>query len=326
MSSETVLFDLTWQERGTPRSQPCVARLRPDPSALPVFPAYDLERQFRVMRLVGERTAVPVPRTLWYEPDEEPLGSPFFVMTRVEGVVPPDVMPYNFGSWVSEASAADRARLQRASVAVLAELHGMDATHNELAFLELDRPGDTAFRRHVAEQAAFYEWVVADGRRSPLLERAFAWLEERWPANEGPTVLSWGDSRIGNMIYRDFEPVAVLDWEMAALGPAEIDLAWFVFLHQFFEDIARNAGLDGMPDFLQRDEVVGTYEQLSGRAVRNLELFEVYAALRHGIVMSRVARRSIHFGEAVMPEDPDDLVMHRGLLEQMLDGTYWKSR
>ena len=33
------------------------------------------------------------------------------------------------------------------------------------------------------------------------------------------TVFNWGDSRIGNMLWRDFEPVAVLDWEMATVGP-----------------------------------------------------------------------------------------------------------
>ena len=35
-------------------------------------------------------------------------------------------------------------------------------------------------------------------------------------------------------------------------------------------------------------------------------------------------QRSIHFGEVEMPDDPNDLVMHRATLEEMLDGTYWK--
>ena len=52
----------------------------------------------------------------------------------------------------------------------------------------------------------------------PLIERTFAALDKTRP-HEGPTVLNWGDSRIGNMMFHDFAPVAVLDWEMAALGP-----------------------------------------------------------------------------------------------------------
>ncbi len=335
MSSETLLFECTWRDpdalstgpnsssTGARVTQACAARLIPDPEAVPVFPVYDLERQFRVLRLVGERTRVPVPRTLWLELDPEAIGTPFFVMERVEGVVPPDIMPYPFGSWLSDAPRADQDRLQDASVRVLAELHGADVSAQDIAFLELDRPGDTALRRHLAEQRSYYEWVVADGARSPLIERTFAWLEDHWPASEGAPVISWGDARIGNMMFRDFEPVAVLDWEMAAVGPREIDIGWMVYLHRFLDDIAIQAGLPGMPHFMRLDDVVAAYARYSGHPPRDLDFFTMYAALRHAIVMSRVARRQVLFGEIDMPDDPDDMIMHRPTLEQMLEGTYW---
>jgi len=323
MSSETLLFDATWRHGDASVAQSCAARLSPDPAAVPVFPVYDLERQFRVMRLVAERTAVPVPRTLWLELDPAPLGSAFFVMERVDGLVPPDIMPYPFGSWLSEAAPAQQERLQDSSVRILAELHGADVSAEDVAFLQLDRPGDTTLRRHLAEQRAYYEWVVADGDRSPLIERTFDWLEAHWPDDEGSAVISWGDSRIGNVMYRDFEPVAVLDWEMAATGPREIDIGWMVYLHRFLDDIAVEAGLRGMPHFMRLDDVATTYERLSGHTPRRLDFHTMYAALRHGIVMSRVARRQILFGEIEMPADPDDLIMHRATLEQMLDNAYW---
>jgi aminoglycoside phosphotransferase (APT) family kinase protein len=325
MSSETLLFDATWDEGGTMRTTGCAARLSPDPAAVPVFPVYDLERQFRVMRLVAERSSVPVPATLWLEPDESHIGAAFFVMERVDGLVPPDIMPYPFGSWLSEASLGDQRRLQDASVGILAALHGMDVSPDDIAFLELDRPGDSALRRHMAEQRAYYAWVVADGTRSPLIERTFDWLEDHWPVDEGAIVVSWGDSRIGNVMYRDFEPVAVLDWEMAATGPREIDIGWMVYLHRFLDDIAVSAGLAGMPHFMRLDDVATTYEKVSGVEARNLDFHTMYAALRHAIVMSRVARRQILFGEMEMPADPDDLIMHRATLEKMLEHTYWTS-
>jgi aminoglycoside phosphotransferase (APT) family kinase protein len=334
MSSETLLFEATWREAdgagssdaaqsGALVTQACAARLRPDAAAAPVFPVYDLERQFRVIRLVGERSRVPVPRTLWLELDAEAIGSPFFVMERVEGVVPPDIMPYPFGSWLSDASPADQERLQDASVRVLADLHDADVTEDDIAFLELDRAGDTALRRHLAEQRSYYEWVVADGARSPLIERTFAWLEDHWPAAEGVPVISWGDARIGNMMYRDFEPVAVLDWEMVAVGPREIDVGWMIYLHRFLDDIAIQAGLPGMPDFMRLEDVARAYEHHASHTPRDLDFYTMYAALRHAIVMSRVARRQVLFGEIEMPDDPDDMIMHRPTLEQMLEGTYW---
>jgi aminoglycoside phosphotransferase (APT) family kinase protein len=323
MSSETLLFDVSWAHSDGRRTVGCAARLSPDPEAVPVFPEYDLERQFRVMRLVGERSTVPVPATLWIELDPGPIGAPFFVMERVEGLVPPDIMPYPFGSWLSEATPQQQRHLQDASVGVLVALHGMEVEPDDIAFLELDRPGGTALRRHVAGQRAYYEWVVADGLRSPLLERTFTWLEDHWPDDEGETVVSWGDSRIGNVMYRDFEPVAVLDWEMAATGPREIDIGWMIYLHRFLDDIALQAGLPGMPDFMRIDDVIGTYEAMSAHRPTAMGFHTMYAALRHGIVMSRVARRQILFGEIEPPEDPDDMIMHRATLERMLDDTYW---
>lgn len=224
MSSETILFDATWDGE----HHPLVARVAPTESTMPVFPTYDLESQFHTMAQVREHSAVPVPAVYWSESDPDALGAPFFVMERISGDVPPDVMPYNFGSWVTEASPEQRKTLQRSSVDVLAQLHAIDKPGERFDFLRLPNSGTTAreaFTAHIAEQRTYYEWVVSDGIRSPLIERALDWIEENNPADDSPAVLCWGDSRIGNVMYQDFAPVAVLDWEMATLGPREMDLA-----------------------------------------------------------------------------------------------------
>jgi len=324
MSSDTVLFNASWRHDGTRRRQACAARLAPPAGAAAQFPVYDLEKQFRVIRLVGARSTVPVPPTMWLETDPEALGAPFFVMERVEGVVPPDVMPYPMGSWLSEAAPVDQRRLQDASVRVLADLHAIELAPEEAAFLHYDLPGDTPLRRHVAELHAYYRWVASDGVRSPLIERALGWLDEHWPTDTGDAVVSWGDARIGNIVFRDFEPVAVLDWEMVGMGPRELDLAWMIFLHRFLDDIALQAGLPGMPGFMRMDDVAATYEHASGYTPRDLEWFTVYAAVRHAAIMSRIARRQAAIGEAPLPDDPDDTIMHRATLESMLAGTYWR--
>ncbi|MBI2705211.1 MAG: phosphotransferase family protein [Actinobacteria bacterium] len=323
MSSETLLFDARWDEGGGATDHPLVARVAPQASAVPVFPVYDLPQQYEVMRKVRELAPVPVPRVLWSEPSADAIGAPFFVMERVDGEVPPDVMPYNFGdSWLFDASPSEQRRLQDASIRVLAELHAIPNAEAEFPFLQFARPEPTALGRHVGNQKDFYAWAF-EGRASRLLDACFAWLDGHWPSREGETVLSWGDARIGNTMYRDFAPVAVLDWEMAALGPREIDLAWFFFLHQFFEDIASTFELPGMPHFLRRDDVASTYEELTGYTPRDLDFYTMYAAVRHGIVMARTKLRQVHFGEEEMPADVDDLIMHRAMLESMLDGTYW---
>jgi aminoglycoside phosphotransferase (APT) family kinase protein len=321
MSSESLLFEASWRDGPTRHAGSFVARVAPDPGDVPVFPKYDLELQYKVLQLVGEQSDVPVPRVRWLELDESHLGAAFFVMDRVAGRVPPDVMPYTMGSWLFDADPADQRRLQDATVAILASLHSIDIDAHDTKFLALDVPGETALRRHVESQRRYYDWVRGE-RRFPLLERAFDWLQENWPADEGPTVVSWGDSRIGNVLYDGFVPVAVLDWEMAALGPPGIDLGWCIFIHDFFEDITHRVGMPGMPHFMRREDVVATYEKHSGRRLPDVRFFEIYAALRHGIVMTRVHARRVHFEGAEWPEDLDAAIMHREVLEQMLEGKF----
>lgn len=326
MSSETVLLEGEWTApgEGTRVGQALVARIAPHDDAVPVFPRYDLGLQFRVMSLVRELTEVPVPRVLWLEEDAGPLGAPFFVMEREYGDVPPDVLPYDFGdNWLFDATPEQQRRLEQSTVDVLARLHAIEDAERRFDCLASTAGGDTPLRRHVTAQRGYYEWVCSDGLRSPLIEAAFDWLDDHWPDDEGPTVLSWGDSRIGNVMYRDFEPVAVLDWEMAGLATREVDLAWLIFLHRFFEEIAADMGLPGMPQFLRRDDVAAMYESATGHTPRDLDFHTVYAALRHAVVMSRVQRRAIHYGHAEMPADVDDLIMHRSALERMLAGCYW---
>jgi aminoglycoside phosphotransferase (APT) family kinase protein len=322
LSSTSVLFEASWISQGTQRGGVYVARMAPEESAVPVFPRYDLAAQFEVIGQVAARCRVPLPKLRWNEPEGGPFGTPFFVMDQVDGRIPLDNPPYVFTGWLLEATPSERARLQRASIAVLAELHAI--AEPNAAFPGLRPPdGMDSLRSHVASQADYYRWALADdGIRVPIIERSLGWLADHWPSDRGPDVLCWGDARIGNIIYQGFEPVAVLDWEMASLGPRELDLGWFVFLHRFFQDIAEVFDLDGIPDFLRRSDVEQCYQELTGYSPRDMDFYLTYAALRHAIVMARIKRRMIHFGEDQVPDDPDDYVLHRASLEKLLAGTY----
>ena len=319
MSSETLLFDIDHPE---PPLRACALRLAADPAAYTVFPVYDMPRQFRTMRLVADRTDLPVPAVRWLEEDPGPLGAPFFVMERAEGRVPPDVMPYTYeGNWLHAATDAERAHLESASVGLIARLHDQ-VPLSEAEFLTLPGDGD-ALSRHVASQRAYYEWVVDGLARSPLIESAFDRLTDLWPSDPGAPVLNWGDARIGNVVYDGFDPVAVLDWEMAAPAPREVDLGWTVYLHRFFQDLTVAFGQPGLPDFFRRDRVEARYAELTGHTPRDMDFHTLYAALRHAIVMLRIAYRQAHFGEVAVPADPDTLILHHGSLRAMVQGSYW---
>ncbi|UGT56796.1 phosphotransferase family protein [Nocardia asteroides] len=320
MSSTTILFDARWQSGETAESGSFVLRMAPEDGSFPVFESYDLPMQYQVMSGVAASSTVAVPPLRWLETDESVFGSPFLVMEKVEGRAPSDNPPYVFFGWLFDATAEERARIADATVEVITQVHTIDDAARR--FPLLDGEG-SALRRHFQAQRAWYAWALTDhGVRVPLIERSFDWLEDHWPADPGPEVLNWGDARPGNILFDGFTPAAVLDWEMATLGPRELDLGWIIFIHRFFQDIATRFDQPGLPDFLRRDAVVAKYEELSGHSVRDLDFYIVYAALRHAIVMARIKCRMIHFGEDTVPDDPDDYVMHRLSLEALLDGTY----
>jgi aminoglycoside phosphotransferase (APT) family kinase protein len=325
MSSETLLVDVAWTEDGVEVTRRLVARVEPPATDYPVFTTYDLDMQFRVMRLVSAHTGVPIPETHWYEPDPAVLGGAFFVMDRVDGIVPPDVLPYTFGdNWVFDGTEEDRATIQQSAIDAMAGIHSITPVDHDLSFLQLDQPGDTALERSLNHWKDYLEWVVGD-RRSPLLDDCFAWLTDNLPTDCSPDALSWGDGRIGNMMFHDNNVVAVLDWEMAAVAPPEVDLGWMCYLHLFFQDLAVQLGAPGLPDMFRPADVRAYYAGAARNQPGDLTWHIAYAAIRHGVIMRRVTERSIHFGEAAAPDDVDDLIIHRATLAGMLDGSYWKT-
>ncbi|MGB2758260.1 MAG: phosphotransferase family protein [Acidimicrobiia bacterium] len=317
MSSETLLFEAEWDVDGAPQRQRLVARVAPYATDVPVFPSYDLEMQFRVIEAVAAAGTVPVPIPRWLELDASVLGQPFFIMDRVDGRVPPDVMPYTFGSWLTEASAADQQHLQNASVRTLAAIHAIPVSENVRAHLERSTGGTTPLVRDVQHWRKYYEWVRG-ADRYPLLEAGFDWLTSNWPVDEGEAVLTWGDARIGNMMFDGFDPVAVLDWEMATVAPRGVDVGWMSFLHTFFQDITEVMQMPGLPNFMRLDDVIASYESAANVTLTDMNFYEVYAALRHGIIMARTHQRRVHFGEAEPVANPDDAVMHGARLAAMI--------
>jgi aminoglycoside phosphotransferase (APT) family kinase protein len=321
MSSETIILTARWQQDGGQTEQKLVARVAPTTQDVPVFPTYRLDHQFEVIRKVGELTDVPVPRVRWIEPTGDLLGAPFFLMDYVDGVVPPDVMPYTFGgNWFADAPAEQQRHLQDASVGVLARLHAIPHAENAFGFLTDGMSGDNALRRHFGWVRSWYDFAVPDIGRSPLVERTFAWLEDNWPADAASreAVLLWGDARVGNVLYRDFEPVAVLDWEMVTLGPRELDVAWMIYAHMVFQELTGLAGLPGLPEVMREDDVRATYEELSGTRIGDLRWFYVYSGVMWACVFMRTGARRVHFGEVEKPEDVESLFYHAGLMRRLI--------
>lgn len=284
-SSETMLIDASWTEQGRPIQGRFVLRTRP--TEHPVFPQYDLYAQFRCMELVARVSDVPVPRVRWWEPDESVLGQPFYVMDRVDGEVPSDSPPYTVMGFLAEASPEQQRRLYESEIGLLVKLHAID--WKEAGFQILDRRefGPTGFDQQLGFYREFLGWAGED-RPQPTVEAAFDYLEKNRPEGSDVVVLNWGDARPSNIMVRDFAPVAVLDWEMATLGPPEVDVAWFLYLNRF---LSEGVGAPPLPGFLGEAETVALYESLGGRRLHDLHYYQVWAGLRFSVIFIRIIQR-----------------------------------
>jgi aminoglycoside phosphotransferase (APT) family kinase protein len=297
-SNETVFFDGSWRDRGSVRRRRMVARLQADGPGL--YPVYDIEVQFAVMRALERCSDVAVPTVLWIEQDASVLGAPFFVMERLGGRVPADDPPFTAGGWVLDLTPEDRARLADNGLRELVKLHAVDVDELNVGFLGRPELGDSPLAQELAFYQNYYEWA-ADGECHPVVDSAFAWLSSHQPSEHGPVVLSWGDARIGNMMFADdLSVAAVLDWEMAALARPEQDLGWWLFMHRHHTE---GFGLPHPEGFPSREQVIARYQELAGREVSDIEYYEALAALRGSVIMVRLARMMIDAG--MLPADSE---------------------
>jgi aminoglycoside phosphotransferase (APT) family kinase protein len=310
MANDTVLFRVD--------GEALVARLAPAAdSHYPTFPTFDLALQRRVMDLVRERTEVPAPEVVHLEPSADWLDVPFMVVRAIDGEVASDNPPYLMdpNGWFLRGGPDDWQRLETSTIDVFAQVHTIvDGVDTE--FLRADAPGDTALARLLASHRHYYEWA-RDGRTVPVLERAFEVLTKTLPAT-ARSVLLWGDGRPGNIIYRDFEPVGVLDWEMAGVGPPEADVAWATFFQRFWAGMAEPYGVS-VPAMFDPAACAAAYERSSGTALDDLSWYEALAGYRFGIILMRMGLRSIAYGQLPEPDDIDELMMFPRLLEELLE-------
>jgi aminoglycoside phosphotransferase (APT) family kinase protein len=287
-SNETLLFDLSWNEDGQARSEKLVVRIQP--VGYQVFPEYDLGLQFRTMQLLAS-TDVPVPRMLWLENDDTELfGAPFYVMAQVAGRVPTDQPPYHAGGWMHDITPAEREAIWLGGFESMARIHRLDLDATGFGFLRRPELGATALEQEIAYYEKYFEWASC-GRENPVLEAAHEWLVANKPTGE-PEGLVWGDARIGNIIFDDTTPAAVLDWEMVSCGSPERDVGWAIFLDRHHSEGIETPRLEGFPSYA---DTIAYYEEKSGHRIRNLDYYQVFTGWRFGIIMLRIAQQLLHY-------------------------------
>jgi len=284
-SSETLLLDVAWRAGGADHAERLVARLPPAGGG--IFPTYDLTRQAHVQEALST-TGVPVAPPLAVELDEEWIGAPFFLMERVEGNVLAE--GYVATGALLDADADTQRSVQRDFLHTLADVHRVD--WDALGLGDLTPAEERGLQHDVRRAVEYVQWA-ADGDVPSVVAEGLAWCRDHCPDPEPPLSLVWGDPRLGNIVYGDeWQQVALLDWEMASIGAAEMDLAWFVGLH----DVGvASVGAD-LPGFEPHDAMLATYAARLGRDVEAYRWFEVFSLIRADSIYLRIRRMLLAAG------------------------------
>jgi aminoglycoside phosphotransferase (APT) family kinase protein len=289
-SSDMVLFTARWRDGTRQRSADLVLRRQPAPDG--IFMTPDAVREFQVLRGLRLYSQAPVPTVRWAEPDPTVLGAPFFVMDRVAGRVPTAKPSIHSNGWLVPLDPTERESLWDSAMATLVAVHATPWRQSH-GFLVKDgqEPG---LEGHLRTLTEWYRWAV-DERSFPVTDAALAYLlDRRAEITEGEPVLVWGDARIGNMIFgADLTVAAALDWEVAGIGPAAIDIAhWLIF-----DEFATTAcGVDRLAGFPGREDTIACYEERSGRVLHDLDYFEIMQAFFLATTLIRQADAKIEAG------------------------------
>jgi aminoglycoside phosphotransferase (APT) family kinase protein len=248
--------------------------------------AHAIEREFRVIEAL-RAADVPVPVAYLSCDDPSIIGTPFYVMSFVDGRLFSDPT-------LPGVAPAERAAMYDAMNDVLARLHSVD--WKALGLDDFGKP-EGYVRRQIERWWKQYE----ASKTEPIeaMDALVRWLLERVPERD-ETAIAHGDYRPGNILFHPTEPrvVAVLDWELSTLGHPIGDLAYNCMAYRLPPSQGELSGLLGADvrglGIPTEEEYLATYARRTGRAaVEGFEYFMAFALFRIAAICQGVYKRGL---------------------------------
>lgn len=267
---------------------------RPPAGHLPKS-GHDMKREFTVQSKLAASFPY-VPKMVAYCDDRSLIGSDFYVMERVAGIILRKNLPPGLEFSGDAARALSTSWIER-----LVDLHAVDPAATGLADLG---KSDGYVARQIEGWSRRY--AAARTYNVPSFKRVISWLERNQPVDVANCIIH-NDWRLDNVVLDADDPgriVAVLDWEMATLGDPLMDLG--ATLAYWIEPgeggLAERFRMQpsNLPGMLSRRELIGLYGQRSGIAVDDFRFYEVYGYFRLAGIIQQIYKR-FHDGETTNP-------------------------
>lgn len=263
--------------------------LRRPPAGTKARGAHDMAREFAVQQALKPHYPA-VPAMLALCRDAGVIGSDFYVMERIDGLIPRAHLPRGVN-----LDAAQTRQLCLNVIDKLIELHQVDY---RAAGMETLGRGAGYCKRQVEGWGERY--LKARTWNVPSFARVRDWLRANTP-DDSATCVIHNDWRFDNVILAPDDPtrvIGVLDWEMATLGDPLMDLgsalAYWVQANDGFLMRSTRRQPTHLPGMLTRREVVEYYLQRSGLRPADWRFYEVFGLFRLAVIIQQIYYRYHH--------------------------------
>jgi aminoglycoside phosphotransferase (APT) family kinase protein len=263
--------------------------LRRPPAGTKAQSAHDMGREYRVQAGLG-KVYPYVPKMIAFCDDPVVIGCDFYVMERIEGIIPRANLPRGL--------ALTREKTRALCLSVVDRLVDLHQCDYRAAGLESLGKGAGYCRRQVEGWSARFE--KASTWNVPRYTRVIAWLKANTPEDSRVCVIH-NDWRLDNCVLDPRDPtrvVGVLDWELATLGDPLMDLgsalAYWVQADDDFVMRSTRRQPTHLPGMLTRREVVEYYCERMRLRPGNWAFYEVFGLFRLGAIAQQIYYRYYH--------------------------------
>lgn len=252
--------------------------------------AHDMGREFRILNQLKD--AFPYcPKAYAHCTDESLIGSEFYVMERVKGIILRSDLPQEL------ALDADATRtLCKRFIDTLVELHRVD--YNACGLGDLGKPQGYV-QRQISGWSERYEKALTP--YAPRWEAVKDWLQTNMPADHPTPGIIHNDYRFDNVILDPADPmqiIGVLDWELTTLGDPLMDLGNTLAYWIEADDPAPIQRMrrqpSNAPGMLTRREFVDYYAERSGIEIDNYDFYYTYGLFRLAGIVQQIYYRYFH--------------------------------
>ncbi|CAA7017107.1 unnamed protein product [Microthlaspi erraticum] len=270
--------------------------LRKKPPGKLLQSAHAVDREFQVLKALGEHTQVPVPKVFCLCTDPTVIGTAFYIMEFMEGRIFIDPKLPN-------VAPGRRSAIYRATAKALASLHSADVDT-----IGLEKYGRRASycQRQIDRWFKQYLASTSEGKpeRNPKMSELVDWLRKSIPPEDSTGATSGlvhGDFRIDNLVFHPSEDrvIGIIDWELSTLGNQMCDVAYscmhyIVNVQLDKEHVSEGLETSGLPEgMLSLPEFLLEYCSASGKPwpAANWKFYVAFSMFRAASIYTGVYNR-----------------------------------